>query len=397
MGRASVETLMPIDTWAKIMGVSYFEFNQLGQGFPKPDTKQCPHVFMQFPWQNDFLAREEIAQTIQIAENLIAQQLGYYPAPKYIVDEVQPFPRPSQRDLYGLGRTNRGQWKAVGLDWKKVQGGGVLARTSIALHAAVTYSDKDGDGVNETFTASAATTVTDINEIGVYFTDTDRNTEPIAEQWRIRPVRVSIAGGTVTIVGHSSLLVVPDKTLVTNPANLDVTNVANFVTEVEIYRVYRDDTVDNTNNTSKQGYAMWETIDCQTPPCGVQYAAVCIGARDANLGFVSVDYQPAPVCQGVAPDRVSLSYLAGEPLINGQMNPDMADIVAHLATAMLPSEKCGCDRAQRIIAYWRQVAPAPGEGLRETVTGLGHMENPFGTQRGAIYAWQKVKQLRILA
>lgn len=388
MGRASRETLLPIDSWAKIMGLSPWWFNQVGEGFANPDTAQCAHVFFQYQWQQDFLSREEIAQAISMAEDMIAAQLHYYPAPKYFIDEVQQYPRPYNRELYAGGRTPRGQLKSVQLNWHKVQGGGVLARSLINASTAVVLSDNDGDGVKETFTLTQATTVTDPNEIGVYFTTADRNSDPIDETWRVRPVRVTISGGNAVVTGHASLLVKPDLTFRTDATALDVTVASNFVTALDVYRVYRDD----DTSTNKQGNAIWELTPCVDPPCGVEYSALCIGARMAEIGFVSVDYSINDTCRGTAPDRVSVNYLAGEPLMGGQMNPVMADIVAHLATALLPVDKCGCERSDRIIAYWRDVNPASGEGMRQQLIG-SYRENPFGPQRGAMYSWNRIQPL----
>lgn len=389
MARANTFTLLPLDTWAKVMQLNPFEFNQIGTGFPVDNSAQCDHVFFQYSWQQDFLSREEIGNCIGMAEDMIAVELGYWPAPKYFVNEVQQYPRPGNRELYAGGRTVRGQLKSVQLNWHKVQGGGLFARTSIAAGVAVTLSDSDGDGINDKFTLTQATTITDPNEIAVYFTTADRNSEPIDETWRIRPVRVSIAAGIATITGHSSLLVVPDLTFRTDAQVLNVTTAANYVTTLDVYRIYTDD--DTT--TSKQGNAIWELTPCADPPCGVEYSPLCIGARQAEIGFVSVSYTPVDTCHWRAPDRVSVNYLAGEPLVDGQMSQQMADIVAHLATALLPVEKCGCERADRIIAYWREVAPASGEGMRVQLTG-SYKDNPFGPQRGAMYAYEKVQRLK---
>lgn len=395
MGFASTETLLPMDSWARIMQLNPWWFNQWGAGLPKPDTAQCPHVFYQFSWQQDFLAREEIAQTISMAENAIAQQLHYYPAPKYIVDE--PVVYPHRRDWRNTGYTNTGAPKGVHLVWKKVQGGGVLARTLIDDSVAVARTDPDGDGLAELFTVTVPTTVTDPNEIAIYYTETDRGGESVSETWRIRPVNVSIASGNATIKGNASMLAKPAEQLAYNASKLNVTTAAQYITEVAVYRVYRDDSYDTTAGTSKQGYAMWNNFGCDVPPCGAEYAPVCIGARDSELGFVSVDYGIGSECHAYAPDRLSISYLAGEPLVNGQMNRDLADAVAHLATAWFPVEKCGCERVERILAYWRETGPAPGEGLRDSLTGFGTTDNPFGPQRGARYAWNKIRELRKLA
>jgi hypothetical protein len=392
------QTLLPLATWAKIMGLSPWEFSQLGTGFPVDNAAQCAHVWFQYQWQQDFLSREEVGHAISMAEDMIAQELLYYPAPKYFVDEIQQYPRPYNRELYAGGRTVRGELKSVELNWHKVQGGGTFARTIINAGTAIVLSDTDGDGINDTFTLTQATSVTDPNEIAVYFTVADRNSEPVDETWRVRPVRVTISGGFATVKGHSSLLVVPDLTLRTDAQVLDVTVAANYVTALDVYHIYTNDDI----TTNQQGNAIWEIIPCANPPCSVEYNALCLGARDAELGIVSVDYTPngsttlSSNNNWRAPDRVSINYLAGEPLVNGQMSQQMADIVAHLATALLPVEKCGCERSDRIIAYWREVAPASGEGMRASLRG-SYKEHPFGPARGAEYAYSKVERLRHLA
>lgn len=394
MGFAATETQLPIDQWARIMQLNPWWTNQWGISLPKSDSVQCPHVLMQFSWQQDFMSRELIAQSISMAESMIAEQLNYWPAPKYVTDEPIQYPRPRQRDYYAGGDTARGQWKAVQVRWLKVQGGGVLARTAIDLAAAITRSDPDGDGLKELFTITVPTTVTDPREIAIYYTSADRNAEPISEAWRIRPVVVTIAAGVATIKGHASLLAMPDKQLAYDAKKLDVNDATNYITTVEVYRLYRDDSYDITASTSKQGYAMWEQA-CDNPPCASLVSPVCLGPRDPEIGYVWVDYTIAG-CFSRAPDRLSLSYLAGQPLENGQMNRTLADAVAHLATALLPVEGCSCAAVERILAYWRESPPAAGEGLRERLTGLGSADNPFGAKRGERYAWERIKPLRKL-
>ena len=72
MARAETATLLPIDTWAAIMGVSPWWTNQGGEGIPGGGA-QCAHVMMQYPWHGDFLSREEIARSIAKAEGEIAE------------------------------------------------------------------------------------------------------------------------------------------------------------------------------------------------------------------------------------------------------------------------------------------------------------------------------------
>lgn len=389
MARAETVTLLPLDSWAAIMGINPWEFNQIGEGFPSVNQAQCPYVWFQMPWQEDFLSREELARTILRAENALAQVLNYWPAPKALVNEPHPYPRPFNRMLYGGAGTPRGQWKSVQLNYGRVQGGGLLARSVINLAGAVALTDNDGDGVADRFTVTQATTVTDPDEIAVYFTSADRNGKPIEEQWRLRPVDVAISGGNAIITGHPSLLVKPDLTTITNPDVLNVTTAANFVTTLEVYRLYLDTT--STTTIPAQGTALWENPDCDVPPCSSEWLPVCIGNRNGEMGQVTVDYYQGGLYSPPSdrePDRVLLNYLAGEPLVNGQMNREMADIVAYLATAWLPVTKCGCDRSNRILDYWRGIETVDTEGA------VPPSDNPFGPQRGAVYAWERVANLK---
>lgn len=388
MARATTETLLPLDTWALKMGINPWEFNQIGEGFPVANTQQCEHVWFQTSWMQDFLSREEVAICIAQAEDMIGQELGYYPAPKYFRDEVQSV----------TSRNWDGSWpyrlQSVQLDHHKVQGGGILNRTLVASGIAVTVSDRDGDGVWDTFTAvtPAQTVVTDPGEVAAYFTITQRAGAPLDETWRIRPIISSITAGVVSIEGPSYLVVNPLKTLGFTAASLDVTSADTYIGTIDIYRVFRDDSTDPAN----QGNAIWEN-PCLTPPCSVEYDALCIGDRRGETGFVSVAWNQNGCCPNAnrPPDRVSINYLAGEPLINYQMSNALADVVAHLATALLPGDKCGCERSTRIVAYWRTVAPAQGEGLRADIAGNFGV-NPFGPQRGAVYAWSRILKLRQL-
>ena len=62
MARCSIETGLPLDTWAAILGISPWEFNQCR--FPVTKSAQCSDVVYQFPWQHDHLSREEIGEAI---------------------------------------------------------------------------------------------------------------------------------------------------------------------------------------------------------------------------------------------------------------------------------------------------------------------------------------------
>lgn len=415
---ANTPSLLSLYEFATIMQLDPWDLAQVGEGFPDPNEAQCTHNFYLNSYPHNYLSRNEVAATIEKAEAAIAAQLGYWPAPKYI-EETVGYPRPA--DLTRWGSTGGGffglpftglngalttrqnlQWKSIQLSTGYINGGGIQAYSDIDLAAAVTRDGDYGDGIFQTFTVGPiATTVTDPAEIGIYFTVTDRQGFDLDETWRVRPVKVAldIVAGTVTITGSASLLVNPALEMVTNPVSLDVTDASTYVTEVEVHRVYRDTTA--TQAAPNQGWALWEpwtfSSPCSNPPCTQSAAPVYVGERNATGGQAYVTYSDPTLCTGWRdPDRVHVKYLAGKARdsTTGRMDRLMADIVAHLATAWLPVDKCGCERSDRIIHWWRSL---PTEGEENSQGGrpitYKEIDTPFGERRGATFAWSRVKKI----
>jgi hypothetical protein len=399
MARASTYTLLPLDTWARILGISPWEFNQFE--FPVSKSAQCKDVQYQFPWQKDHLSREEVAEAIANAEQMIADQLLYWPAPKYFVDEVVQYPRPRQRDAYGGAGTPRGQWKTVQLQWHQIISAGVFNRTAIDTipTADIVKKDFDSDGIFESFEATITDaiigTITDPNQIAIYFGEDDRVSEPLSETWRVRPVRVTISGTTATIIGHRTLLAKTNLEYAVDASPIDSSVDGNYVTELECYRVFTDTTA--TEAQPYQGIAAWSTVPGCTANCTFQVKDICLAEYDNEQGVVSPVFG-LPCYWPYAdrePDRLEVNYLAGLPLINGQMQDEMAKAVTYLSTSLLAGEKCGCERSNRILAHWQapfltfddQVNKA--KGFSKDYSG-----SPFPATRGGQWAWKRVKDWR---
>lgn len=395
MARASTYTLLPLDSWAAIMGIDRFEFNQIGTDLPVAKQNACQRVFFQYAWQKDYLSREEVAQAIADAERMMAEQLRFYPAPKYFIGEIVQYPRPYQRNLFGYAGTPRGEWKRVQLAWHRFQTAGVLNRTSIGT-GNVVQTDPDGDAFNDGFSVTIATTVTNANEIGIYFTATDRNNVTLDETWRIRPVNVTISGGNAVITGGIEQLVKPDLTLEYAADNLSATNPLTYVTQVEVYRVFTDTTA--TDALPYQGVGEWDAIPgCVDSSCGFEIKPICLSEWDASNSVVWPAFGlPCAWPQNREPDRLSVNYLAGLPLVNGQMQKDMARAVAYLAASLLASEKCGCERSNRILAYWRTPLHLLDSGQDRGFTQKELESNPFDAipSRGSIFAWKRATEWR---
>lgn len=379
MARASSLTSVPIDTWAKLMGVSPWEFNQIGGNLPTNADNTCESVFFQHAWQAGFISREEIGQALFMAEQAIADEIGYFVGPTQCSDIVV-------NNRFGpdyRSRDFRNSWSAQ-LNWKRIISPGIIKYDPITVNVPVVYSDTVGDGINDRFTVTFTTDVIDTNEIVLVYNATDRHNAAVDMSWEIRPVHVVITSGTAVVHGHASLMVAPDYAEMAAPDVLDVDDSTIYITSVDAYRKYVDYTA--TTTSPNQGVAIWDGEEyCSTgdmypvtAPIRLQYGAADMGVVNVNLA------QPSYTAPSADPTRFRIHYVSGVPLVNNTVHPHYADIVVHLATALLPAEPCGCARTNQIVEHWRN----DPENIPNSA-----FDNPFGTSRGAIYAWNRLKPL----
>lgn len=398
--RMSAPTGLTLAEYCAYVGIDPFTMAQFGVGFPSGGTTgACDVPIFQHQYQRDMLSRDEFSIAINEAEQMLAEHLNFWTYPRYTVGEAVKYPRPNDTKAYGGGGNIHNQWKSARLDYGKIIGGGLFATAVIAMNQAVTRFDLDGDGIDEVFQITVLNVATDlnVNEVAIYFVSADRvgiNTDN-GERWRIRPIHVSLSGSTLTIRGHAACIAKPTLYEGYDVESLDVTLATNFVTSVDVYRVYLDDSA--TVNSMFQGQAIWENLDCDEPPCGVSYYPVCLGARNAELGYVSFNWtQSGSVPFRYDPDRMVVNYLSGVPLVDDQTQRPYGEMVAQLATSLLPSRHCGCDRADKIIAFWMQpIYQSDGENDVNFAPDDA-ADNPFGVARGAVYAWRSVLQRRQL-
>lgn len=391
----TIPTLLTLEEFREIIGLHPYYFWQIGEGVPASSRGDCQSVMFQYAWQDSGqLAREEVADCIAQAEQMFANIAGYWPAPKFIISEQHDYPQHYQANLYSGYGTPRGQYKAVKLKWGYLQNIGTEELTLVNASVNVTFSDPDGDGVNERFTATVTVpSGTLTGEVAAFFRAADRNDLELAG-WEICPITVSISGTTCTITGKSILLVKPDNVLGLDPESLsaDPSDEGNtFVSAISVYR--------RTVNVEDTGSLIWERYNCDTPPCAVEIGTGCFGVRNKELGWVTP--QPArydsdtsqfihayPDCICRAPDRVTVNYLAGYPRqSNGKMDRTHARIIALLSAALLPNQKCGCDRADQRLFFYRSL-PSDGEQNQ-----YFDDPTPFGRNQGAIEAWKLAQPL----
>lgn len=419
--------LLPLETFRKVLGYNPYHFWGLVNS-KVPVTNACPSVVLQYAWQNaDAIGRSEIAEAIEEAEDKLLQYLNFAIAPRYISKTV-PWPQ------YFDGRQARfapvnanGKRVGVYLGEGMIQAVGVETLTQIGT-AAVTLSDLTGDGLYDTFTtAPLATTVTNESEIAAYFIVADRFDDTgLSDRWRILPVSVSISGGNVVVSGRSWLLIKPllrEGFSDDAQEGLDPDDTANYAAQLVIYQ--RTTSTNGETVETSQGVLLWDTDPCHGPFCwcgscsGINYdpassysdpaavgmAVARVGVRDAVLG----EMLPAQALRSTSgiwydqyalyrePDRVTLRVLAGWPLEpNGDVSRRYQTLVARLAAAEMERPISSCDVANRAVSRWQfDVARAAGANDEQYSISPTDLDNPFGTRRGQVLAWKKVRDLRL--
>ena len=408
MSRASTPTLLSLDRYAKIMGLNPVHFNQAQGTTYWPDYGNCEDVWYQYSWQHqdDFASREDLALAIQDAEEEIAAVLGFPPAPKWIHGEVHQWEAP-----YGY-KTR------VVADQAYIIAGGQRAVDLIQSGATVTYSDPDTDGWNELATISVATTVTNEQQIKLYFAGKDGTPE-----WEIRPLKsVSISGGTATITVESYKLFDPDRwEAVPGQTGVTIINpesMGEYVSTVDVYHEY-------TDSTANHAVIYWEptggynSLIC--PSCGGTGCARCtlisqdgcFSIKDAVHGIVTpwaatYDATNAKWIESAftvdrQPDQVKVHYQAGwidpEYLKGNTLDPlstQMAQAIAFLATARIGRDMCACDSTRKYIhELQRDMTESSRNEFYVRYESQELFHNPFGTHVGEMRAWDMIRNLTI--
>lgn len=405
MARAETVTWLSLDRWGQILQINPLHLNGVASAAVSGEV--CRDYWTQFAYQDAHkVSREDVAQAIHDAERMLANFTGYSLLPDWIVDERRQAARPPAPELYSTGWNVRGQHKSVAALQGYVWAGGQKAQTLISAGAAVTYSDEDGDGYKETATVTVATAVTPC-EVHAYFPAAaiaPYGANAGADEWEVRPIRAVQSGANVVITFRREQLPDPDLWMRLNAEAIDGDVDANFLTTVDVYRVW--------NDPQAQAQFLWEAPTCALcegagcAACQIAVQAGCLTVRDQRLGFIT--YQPAewdaatgqfdPACWADLrePDRMRLWYYAGwrdesRPCPAVQMDPYWERAVAYLAVALLDRDLCGCNNVAHLARHWREDLARSGRDVAFQTTPA-QLDNPFGTTRGAIYAWNRANQ-----
>lgn len=338
---------LTLDRYQEIMRLPIAAFN----GLNNPDEyaiEQCSTIWKQSQ-------RDDLAAYLAVAEERRETELGYYLSKKYTVDEDHEYTSP------------------VILDKKKLISIGVEATTDIEDDVSLTHRDLY-DAIIDPVVISVTTTVTDSNEICVFYP---------GEDVKIRPSSVTISGGVATIKIPRSRLVDPDE-LDDRSDPMDYNDDALFLTTVDVKRCW--------TSISTAVNFVWDSAQLQY--YGRQCPANCTEVTQAGCGTISgsrayrissVKVFPATFSgetptgaqftYGFAPRFVRVSYLSGQ-----RSSPNQELLTARYAHTLMATTPCSCPYVEQ---YW-QDDHKPADFV-----------TPYGNTQGAQAAWMADSRAKI--
>lgn len=394
-----VTTKLSLADYFRIMQINPFHAEGVNlNGGTGPDIQRvaCDSAWPQSNWQNsDRVSRDDLAIAIARAETDIEHQLGFRLLPDWEVDDWRATVRPYRPEMMHNGAVNmRGFQQSVPLKWGHFVSGGVKATTLIASESAIVWSDQDNDGYFETGTVTVNTTVTDPCEVRTFYPGHSGD-----ERYEIRPIVVSITAGIATITFRRELAVIETELFAIGWNAVDGLDDDMFLEDVDVYRVW--------NDPQTQAVLMWEGGGCGTcTACQFGTQGACLHARgipeygqvayspaDWNADDGRFEYKSLVICRN--PDIVRAWYYGGFRDMSSAcpetvMDRDWARTVAYYATSMLERPLCDC--SADVYDYWRMDISVIGgrDAALAFTSSVGDMDNPFGTRRGAHYAWRRV-------
>lgn len=375
----------------------------------------CEQPWFQYAWQDsDRVSREDVAFAIAQAEADLERYLGFHLLPTWEVDEWQMTTRAFRTDLVNLpSRDIRGFGQVARADWGYFISGGIQSKTLLEAGSGITYSDVDDDNYDETATVTVAVPAgTSPCEIHVFYPDKSGS-----DFWEIRPISVSVVGAVATITFKREMAVIEahlEQMIFSADEDdfqaVDGTDDDKFLEEVDVYRVW--------NNPQQQATMLWEPYatgcsyctDDVCEHCAYSSQTGCLMLRSDRRNSM-ISFRPATwnsddsvfefsgLSLNRQPDLVRLYYYSGWRDMtldcpNIQMDPFFERVVAYLAAAKLERPICECNNVRAFVEHWQMdLAHQPAEGSFKLSSE--NLQCPWGTSRGAIYAWQQIRRTNL--
>lgn len=411
--RASTPTKLSLWDFADQLGISPIHVGGIDV---EPLRSNCSTPWIQYEFQDaDRVGREAIARAIATAESKIEDYLGFRLLPTYEANEKHRTPQPYHPEFVNYnGRRIQGFQATVQADWRYVREYGIRATTPLTivqqtvgpnLVDLVWVPNQPGYAWEVASVIADATGVLDPQEIHVYYPG--HLDDPT---WEIKPIAATIDSTThqATIIIRRELMVLDSKWDTISPEAVDGTDDTAFLSTVDVQRVYTDPSV--------EGALLFEPLpycnECQSAGgsgcvrCSYLEATACLYPRGIERDGQTA-YRPAQwdaetqafktldLVIGRQPDDIRINYLAGwedktsrTPLVT--MDRKWREAVVYFAAALL--ERPPCDCSPDYWEYWREDLSTTFNPRGGAITNVSPQDllSPFGTRRGAVFAWKRV-------
>lgn len=406
MARAATTTLIPLDRFAAILQIDPLHFNGVVSE-KRPLRNACDDLWFQHDYQwAGRVSRESLAEALYQAEQTVAGYLGFMPLPAWFVSEECRIDQPFLPESVSVMSVNlRGLKKSIRAKWGLVQSIGKRGTSLISAGAAIVYSSPDGDTYDEQAQVIVATTLTDPDEISIFYPN--KNAAP---EWEIRPTLVTISGGNATITFRREQVAIESELEKLNDVAEGASGVtingddnANFLTTVDVYRVY--------NDPSQQATFLTEDTcgscggdGCEV--CGLTADTGCLSIRDQRLSILAYDaavwnadtntFDSSHFSAGREPDRIKIWYRAGmrdesQTLPNRQMHPMWERMICFYAITLLDTEVSGCENTKRIFFHQREDLALSTKSGQSFSLSPANLDCPLGTSRAALALWRAIQ------
>lgn len=387
MAHSKIRTLLSIDEWAEIVGIPGWIFNQVRHP-ERPLRGECEDYWLQssaYSDPNRPVGRDQIARAIATAEDRMAALAGFFMAPKWVCAEKVkwPLPRRGQQTQYPILQSRWGHLISAGQEaWEQIN--------ALGYPTSIVYTDEDGDAVLDWATITYNLYLESYDECEIAVVPPGK--DPTEEDWRIRPLQISINATTnvLTIQGPRWMFVDPDNWLPLDPILLS--DNTKFLTGVDLWRHYND-------STTQQAQYVWDGDACDLT-CGTTCQDACITITNERLGHFEA--RTATYGSGAwastawavpqySPSRVTLWYYSGFRDYScgdcDYMSYELKEAIVSLANALLRMPPCACGIAAERIARDRDTQEIDNINVALAKTA-------FGTAAaGAVFAYSVVSGL----
>lgn len=385
------QTAYPVESFRECFGFHPWHFWQLADEIKDGPTRigveGGSDIVREYRWQGDGAnGRADIRAALDEAATTLRKYMGF------------PIVRTWATETVKLGRM-RGNCREFVLCNGHVRKIGKETLGTIDTYS-VAYSDGDGDDLDELFTVKvpAGVITSEMSDDELFLSHVGFD----GETGKVAPIKIKRnQDGTATITGRAWTAVKPGRyegAYSTPPeggtqsnAALDVHDGDNFANKLELRRHWTDTSVGAT--------LVIDSCKCGCQPC--QCLEGCCDSTGLNAdGTAKVqirrgDIGLCAISRCAAADSVTVSYEAGYSC--NDCGVDLSKVICRLAATLL-SPMCSSSKSANAEftrwkidrAYYSGGPAGSSEGFRYTDS----LNNPLGTQEGAIWAWSNIKSLK---